>query len=181
MIRFLFWADHLLTKQHHLLDTLRCITLLKKCFLLILDIIVLLLLFATDESSCFKPVVDLCCHEENLQDTVELTCGSLIMQTIMKCHLKERKAVLLHRLHWFIDVRFWQEYAECAKNRAIAIETTTTNIRYISNNIINNTLTNYVQQVYHMLLRTLIVINIHLLNIFCTPYSCWTLSMEKKN
>lgn len=40
-----------------------------------------LLLSSTDES--IAPVVDLCCHGENLQDTVEVTRGALVVQTIM--------------------------------------------------------------------------------------------------
>ncbi len=87
--------------------------------------LVLLPLFATDESSCFRPVVDLCCLEENLQDTVEVTCGSLIIQTIMKSLWKERKT----QCHYTVSIHFRcsdVEYEECAQTMERQ-ETTATN------------------------------------------------------
>ena len=71
----------------------------------------------TDKNSWFKPVVDLSRHEENLQDAVEVTCGSLIVQAMMTSlwwsHLKDRKTqchytvntlVLFVNLIWLISV-----------------------------------------------------------------------------
>ena len=37
----------------------------------------------TDKSSCFKPVVELSRHGQNLQHTAEVTCGYLINQAMM--------------------------------------------------------------------------------------------------
>ena len=64
--------------------------------------------------------MDLSRHEENLQDTVEVTCGSLIVQAMMmtslwwnhfkelktKCHYTIKSFVLSVNLIWFINVFF---------------------------------------------------------------------------
>lgn len=54
---------------------------IKKLHLKMLQLSSLLMLDA-EESNCFRPVTELFSHVEDLQDAVEVTCGSLIIQAI---------------------------------------------------------------------------------------------------
>ena len=73
--------------------------------------------FATDESSCFRPVVEIFGHEENLQDAVEVTCVSLIIKAIVKSlwlsHFTERKTQCYYTI--FIHL-YMLDYDKNVKN-----------------------------------------------------------------